>query len=260
MGINKARFTGGEPTLYHRLPELIRHVKRNCPGIKLVLTSNGLRLKTLAPRLAEAGLDGVNISLDTLQRDKFKTITSRDTFKKVIAGIEASVNNFKTVKLNCVLIRGVNDQEVIDIIRFADRHGIVARFIEYMPSSFSASTSGKYISSDDIMNNLPFYLTPIETENSSAARYYSAPKLSVPIGFISPVSKPFCQGCNRLRLGSNGRLYSCLFSDQSIDLFGLLDKGNRQINKEIKALVESKLRVGPNCNSRHLPYFAGIGG
>ncbi len=260
MGINKVRFTGGEPTLYRRLPELIRHVKGTCPGIKLALTTNGLRLRELARNLAEAGLDSVNISLDTLQRRKFKLITSRDALDKVIAGIEASIDNFKTVKMNCVLIKGVNDQEAIDIIRFTDRLGIVVRFIEYMPSSFSASTGGKYISSDDIMQNLPFHLMPIETKHSSAARYYRAPTLSIPVGFISPVSKPFCEGCNRLRLGSDGRLYGCLFSDQSIDLFGLLGKSDEQARKEIMALIESKMRAGPDRDNHYLPSFAGIGG
>lgn len=262
-GIRKVRFTGGEPTLYNRFAELIARTREIDCRIMTAVTTNGLRLSSLAKGLAEAGLDSANISLDTLDRDKFRTITGRDGLEMVKAGLAAAVKYIPEVKLNCVLMRGVNDNEVEEMIVFAGAHGVDVRFIEYMPSRHSSRGSDLFISGEAIRSRLPYRFNRIADDNSAAAVYYSTPDLSIRVGFINPVSHPFCSACNRFRLRADGRLYGCLFSQKGVDLFDLPEINLQAFKKALDTVVKYKrIDTGTNSIRDHtdLPSFISLGG
>lgn len=263
IGIQKIRFTGGEPTLYSGLVDLVASTRMINEDIHIGLTSNGLLLDRMAPELAQAGLDSVNISLDTIDEKKFKAITGLDRFNQVLAGIVSAQKHLRSVKLNCVLIKGVNDDEASGMISFANQLGIDIRFIEYMPSKSNPNDRKRYISGDDIRNQLPYQLRPILERASGAARYFASPDLKIRVGFINPVSHPFCGDCDRIRLSSDGHLYSCLFSGESIDLFSLLEKNDEETLERINQLVQRKKYLG--CAGAfdapdNLPSFINLGG
>lgn len=263
IGINKIRFTGGEPTLFTGLAELIAYTRSQNSNLHIGMTSNGLLLDLMAGRLAQAGLDSVNISLDTIDEKKFKRITGIDRFNQVLAGIISAQKHIPSVKLNCVLIKGVNDDEVAGMIDFANQLGVSIRFIEYMPSKNISGDRDRYVSGDDIRRKLPFKLEPIAEQPNGAARYFRAPGLNIRVGFISAVSHPFCAACDRIRLSSDGRLYSCLFSAEAVDLFALLERGIEPALTQIDELVRRKKYLG--CagafdSPDDLPSFINLGG
>ncbi len=263
LGVKKVRFTGGEPTLYKRLPELVAFTKRIDSSITTAITTNGILLEQLAPKLADAGLNAVNISLDTLSRKQFQSMTTVDAFDKVMRGITTAIKHIPVVKLNCVLIDGVNDHEAEAMIAFANRLGIDIRFIEYMPTKYASGKRRGYLSNEQLRQRLPYTLAPMASEPASAARYYTAPELGIRIGFISPVSHPFCAGCDRLRLTSAGILHGCLFSHQGLDLFSLLKEQSPTTAAAIRKLVASKTYRGCAAaydDENNLPSFVQIGG
>lgn len=259
LGVAKVRFTGGEPTLYKQLPSLVSFTRRLDSSLHIALTSNGLLLGKMAKALAEAGLNSVNISLDTSDGGRFKRITGRDVFSQVVAGIDAAVEHIETVKLNCVLMRGVNDSDVADLVRFADQRGVDIRFIEFMPSKSAPDRDQRYISGDEIRAQLPFDLTPLQSDPAAAARYYKSPQLRIRVGFINPVSHPFCADCDRLRLASDGNLYGCLFSGDAVNLFGLLENDSHDAREAVAELVRAKKYLGC-AKAERLPSFIRMGG
>jgi cyclic pyranopterin phosphate synthase len=262
-GIRKVRFTGGEPTLHKDLATLIARVKAMDSSVHTGITTNGVLLESLAPGLASAGLDSVNISLDTLDREKFQTITGRDQLDIAIRGIETASSHIRRVKLNCVLMRGTNDEEAPDLIKFADERHIDIRFIEYMPNRFSAPGDPRFISGDELRGRLPWALSLLPVKPASAARYYTAPELCIRVGFISPVSHPFCSDCDRLRLTADGKLYACLFDSGAINLYDVMSTGSPKAVSELMNLLELKQLGG--CRgladrSAALPSFSRLGG
>lgn len=262
-GIRKIRFTGGEPTLYPHLTDLISAVRDLDPGIHTAITSNGIRLGSLAPELAAAGLDSINISLDTLQPTKFRAIAGAGDLKQVLSGIEAAIQHLPLVKLNCVLMRGTNDEEAESLVRFANDLGIDIRFIEFMPNASGGPGDPRFVSGSELRKRLPWHLQPLALSPHSAARYYSDPSLRIRVGFIDPVSHPFCDACDRLRLTATGELYACLFETGAINLFELLDTGEETAGSRLQELIEAK-RFG-GCvaaveRGAPLPSFAGLGG
>jgi cyclic pyranopterin phosphate synthase len=263
LGVNKVRFTGGEPTLFKRLPELVASVKAYDSRTHTAITTNGMLLEKLAPVLARAGLDSANISLDTVNRARFEAITGADGLKKIINGIRAARKHLLTVKLNCVAINRVNDDEFTTLVSFANDEGVDIRFIEFMPSKINSNLSRGYIPGDKIRRSLPWPLVPLATPAVSAAVYYGSPALRIRVGFINPVSHPFCSDCNRLRLASNGRLYGCLFSGESLNLFDLLKTGAENRRRKIEELVAAKQFIGctmSSAGSSDLPSFVNLGG
>jgi cyclic pyranopterin phosphate synthase len=262
-GIRKIRFTGGEPTMYEGLDGLVSSVKSVDKNVHTAVTSNGVLLESLAEPLAVSGLDSINISLDTLDPAKFHALTGRDYLPRVLAGIDAAVRHLGRVKLNTVLMRGFNDGEVERLIAFGAERGMPVRFIEFMPNRYSAPGDTRYISNEEIRSRLPWELDALPADPGAAARYYRAADLNVPVGFISPVSRPFCVGCNRIRLAADGLLYSCLYDSTHIDLFELLASGTGAAQAELDRLMESK-RYGGTCHAHHsiskLPSFSAIGG
>lgn len=262
-GVRKIRFTGGEPTMYKGLTGLVSFVKSVDENIHAAITSNGVLLEKKAEPLALAGLDSLNISLDTLLPAKFRALTGSDRLHQVIAGIDAAVEYIGQVKLNTVLMRGVNDDEVDRLITFSAERGLDIRFIEFMPNLYSSPGDPRYISNGEILNRLPWELQALPADPGGAARYFAAPALNMNIGFISPVSHPFCLGCNRIRLTADGLLYSCLYDSSHINLFELLASGPEGATTELNKLLKSKqyggYRSADHCFAR-LPSFSAIGG
>ncbi len=263
LGVEKIRFTGGEPTLYKQLPELMQFVKKTDPNIHTAMTSNAILLKKKAEQFADAGLDSVNISIDTLKAKKFCSVTGRDKWQDMIDGIEESIKYIPKVKLNTVLIRGTNDDEANDLIQFANRLKIDIRFIEFMPTKLNSENSEQYISGDEIKKRLPYNFVSTKNDPSTAARYLSSPDLDIKVGFINPVSHSFCAMCNRIRLTSDGRLYGCLFSGASFNLFDSLEQGYETASKEVHRLIAEKTYKGcsrKTGDSAFFPSFVNMGG
>jgi cyclic pyranopterin phosphate synthase len=263
LGVRKVRFTGGEPTLHTDLPALITYTKTLNHQIKTAITTNGLLMPRLAPALSKAGLDSVNISLDTLDTLKFRTITGTDGLSQVLKGIDAAMRHIGEVKLNCVVMMGINDDEASEMIRYADDLGIDIRFIEYMPTRLNADEMGAFLSNDVLRQRLPFNLRPVPTEAAGAARYFVSSALRIRVGFISPVSHSFCSTCDRLRLSAEGVLYGCLFSSQGINLFDLLNENTHEAQVALEQLLANKSYRGcaaALADRSHLPSFIHIGG
>jgi len=179
LGIRKVRFTGGEPTLYRHLPDLVAYTKGLTPPVTVALTTNGWLLTQQASSLAMAGLDGVNISLDTVRPQRFRQIAGTDGLDQVIEGIDAATQYIPTVRLNCVLMRDVNSDETAEMIAFADARRIDIRFIEFMPSRGDSSRDERYISGREVRESLPYLLTAVKSDPADAARYYRSDHLDI---------------------------------------------------------------------------------
>jgi len=218
LGINKVRLTGGEPLVRAELPELVQMLSEVKGIDDISLTTNGTLLKKHALELKQAGLKRVNISLDTFRSDRFRYITRCGELSDVLDGIDAAMNaDLHPVKINMVVMRGINDDEVLDFARMTYKQGWHVRFIERMPFTEIAEV----VPSDELRQRIMAIgsLEPCSSAiGNGPARYYRLPGASGTIGFISPITEPFCSDCNRLRLTSNGRLCPCLLSDEGVDL------------------------------------------
>ncbi|WP_298818950.1 GTP 3',8-cyclase MoaA [Chloroflexus sp.] len=229
-GFRKLRLTGGEPTLRHDLVNLVRELKR-IPGIEhIAMTTNALRLRKLAQPLRDAGLDRVNISIDTLDPVKFRMITRGGSLDEVWAGIEAAdAAGLHPIKLNAVVVRGMNDEEVVRLAGLTLERPWEFRFIEVMPLTGVAGLAEEgIVSSAELMARLEQHYGPLEEIGhapSDPARTYRLPGAKGVIGFISSVSDPFCATCNRMRLTADGRLHLCLLRDDEVDLRAAVRSG-----------------------------------
>ena len=224
LGFRKIRFTGGEPTLRDRLPELVEHTLA-LPGVTEVgLTTNGSRLKALARPLVHAGLQRVNISLDTLDPQRFHAITRWGRLEEVWAGIQAAEQAGLTpIKLNAVMVRGFNDQDLLPLARLTLAHAWQVRFIEMMP--FAGATDlqrGQVISAAAMIAELEAEFGPLQDPAAGRldgeARILRIPGAPGELGFISSVSHPFCADCTRARLTADGKLRLCLLREKEVDL------------------------------------------
>ncbi len=231
LGVDKIRLTGGEPTVRRGVVELVRAIKA-IPGIKRVaMTTNGVKLAQLAAPLAQAGLAQVNISVDSLDPDKFRRITRRGEVDDVWRGIAASERaGLRPVKLNCVVTRGFNDDEVVDLARLSLDNDWEIRFIELMPLGTVADFQhDQVVPSAETKAAIEAALGPLEVEpghnGHDPARAYRLSGAKGRLGFISSVSEPFCAGCNRLRLTADGKLRLCLLRDDEVDLLTPLRAG-----------------------------------
>ncbi len=226
LGIDAIRLTGGEPTLRAHLPTL---VARLAPlGTDLSITTNATTLDRQAAPLAAAGLRRVNISLDTLQRDRFVELTRRDDLDQVLAGIDAALAaGLAPVKLNVVAMRGVNDDEIVDLVAFGRQRGLGVRFIEFMPLDASGDwQAGAVVPQAEIVAAIDavFPLEPVARGSAPAAlwRYRDG---AGTVGVIPSVTQPFCGDCDRIRLTADGKLRTCLFATSETDLRDLVRNG-----------------------------------
>jgi cyclic pyranopterin phosphate synthase len=227
LGIDKIRLTGGEPLLRRDLSRLAAMLVA-VPGIKDIgLTTNGLLLSTQARPLYEAGLRRINVSLDTLDPERFRRLTRRDGLELVLEGIAAAKEvGFHPIKVNAVVLRGVNDGDVVPLARYAREHGLELRFIEYMPIGGEAWQREQVFFAHEILDALDRAVAPLVPADGYDPR---APAMEFrytdgggTIGIIASVSRPFCASCNRLRLTSEGKLRNCLFALDEVDVKPLL--------------------------------------
>jgi cyclic pyranopterin phosphate synthase len=221
-GIRSIRLTGGEPLVRPDVVEIVRRINALPDPPTITLTTNGLRLAELAGPLADAGLERVNISLDTLDAERFKKLTFRDRYGDVIAGIEAALAaGLHPVKVNTVLMRGINDDEAVPLLRHAIAHGWHLRFIEQMPLDAGQSWDrGTMVTAAEIHELLGehFTLTAVPGRGSAPAEEFSVDGGPATVGIIASVSKPFCASCDRLRLTADGQIRNCLFARDETDV------------------------------------------
>jgi GTP 3',8-cyclase len=247
LGIQKIRVTGGEPLLRHGLEVLVGKLAR-IPGVTdLAMTTNGFLFPQKGRMLREAGLHRVSFSLDSLDPDNFKKISGRDGLREVLAGIElAREIGLRPVKVNAVIIRGLNDHEIEDLAEFARDRDLSFRFIEFMPlDSGRAWQKEHVVPGREILHRLQarFDLQAVRCSNpSETARRWAFPDGRGEIGIIAPVSEPFCGHCNRLRLTADGKVRTCLFSLTEHDLRPLLrgGAGDEEIGRELQGIVWQK--------------------
>ncbi len=245
LGINKVRLTGGEPLVRPDLVTLVRMISQ-VEGIDdISLTTNGVLLSRYAAELKEAGLNRVNVSLDTLRMDRFKRITGQAQLNAVLAGIEAANRaGLQPVKINMVVMRGINDDEVIDFARLTIDPGWHVRFIEFMPLGTPEAESLKTASTQEIRQRLLALgkLEPyIGKTGNGPARYYRLAGAKGTIGFISPMTEHFCHSCNRLRLTADGQLRPCLLDDDEVNLKEALRNGAS--TERLKELIQKAVAI-----------------
>lgn len=230
LGVKKVRLTGGEPTVRPNLVDLVRRIAA-VPGIQdLAMTTNGILLSKLAKPLADAGLRRINVSLDSLDAEKFRRITRWGNLDDVLAGLEAAREaGLSPIKLNAVVVRGFSDEDVVDVARLTLEHAWDVRFIEMMPfGSVAGFQTNAYVSSAETMARIEAALgplAPLDVTGYDPARTYRLAGAPGTLGFISAVSQPFCAQCGRLRLTAEGRLRLCLLRDDEVDLRAPLRAG-----------------------------------
>ncbi len=223
LGVKKIRITGGEPLVRRNVVDLMRHLAA-LNGLKeLVITTNGSQLPTLAPALKKAGVKRINISLDSLDPERFKRITRTGDLSKVLAGIDAArEQGFERLKINAVILRNRNHDEVVSLVKFAGERGMDISFIEEMPLGVIGDhdRAEAYYASDQIKADLQqaFTLIPTAEQTGGPSKYYRVIETNTRVGFISPHSHNFCGDCNRVRVTAEGRLLLCLGQEHSVDL------------------------------------------
>jgi cyclic pyranopterin phosphate synthase len=230
LGITEVRFTGGEPLLRRGLVSIVTATAALTPKPEISLTTNGIGLERLAAPLAAAGLDRVNVSLDSLDRETFRTLAHRDRLDDVLLGLTAArAAGMNPVKINAVLLRDVNDHDAVPLLRFAVDNGYELRFIEQMPlDAHHAWKRTSMITADEILARLTtaFTLTPDEVERGSApAETWLVDGGPVRVGVIGSVTRNFCGACDRTRLTADGQFRNCLFAREESDLRGALRGG-----------------------------------
>ena len=221
LGVHEIKLTGGEPTTRPELVEIVRRLDAIDPHLDLSITTNGFRLADLARPLRDAGLDRVTVSCDSLLRHRFAEMTRRNALDNVLEGLRAAERaGFVPVKLNCVVIAGTNDDEVVDFVELARRTGYEVRFIEYMPlDAEKAWERSKVVASGELHRRIhKRHPLTAHHDGGPAATYRFADGAPGSVGFISSVTEPFCADCNRVRITADGQLRACLFALDETDL------------------------------------------
>ncbi len=246
LGIDKIRITGGEPLIRNGIVSIIEKIG-SLDGVKdLAMTTNGLLLKKYAKDLKAAGLNRVNISLDTLDEKKYFRITRGGQLRKVFQGIEAAKNvGLTPIKINNVLIGGFNDDEIVDFVNLTKDEKIDVRFIEIMPMGQAVNWAVDNFVSNELVLEKVKDLEKVEgSDKSSPAVYYKLPNAKGKVGLINPISCKFCNECNRIRLTAEGKLKLCLHSNDEIDLKKSLRKG-----EDIRELIKKSIMEKPESHN-----------
>jgi len=246
-GINEVRLTGGEPLLRPDIVEIVSRINAITNAPTLTMTTNALTLEKVAKPLVDAGLTRINISLDTLDRDRFKLMTHRDRIDDVFAGIKAAQDaGINPIKINAVLLKGVNADEAPALLEWALANNLALRFIEQMPLDAGGIWErSSLVTADDIYADLStrYELTPCNGRGSSPAEEFFVNGGPATVGIIGSVTRPFCGACDRLRLTSDGQLRSCLFSLEEMDLRTAMRNGasDKDIAARFRKTVAGKL-------------------
>ncbi len=270
VGVRTIRLTGGEPLVRRDLDRLVRSIAA-VPGIDdIALSTNALLLEEQIPALVDAGLTRVNISLDTLRPDRFEAISRRPGLDRVLRGIDAAIAaGLGPVKLNCVVMRGQNDDELADFAAMTKERAIYVRFIEVMPVHENLGLQAEtYVSSEEILERVATIgsIAPVPgPPGNGPARYFAFDGAPGAVGVISPLSHDYCERCNRVRLTADGRLRLCLFGDQHVDLRTPVRAG--ATTEDLAAMLRSAMFIKPERHhlklgeaSSQMRAFSEIGG
>ena len=248
LGVNKVRITGGEPLVRKNALWLFEELGKLKGLNELVLTTNGSQLESQAAALKKAGVKRINISIDSLKSERFKNITRTGKLEQVLAGLQASIHaGFEGIKINTVLMRGSNDDEAADLVRFAIDKKIDISFIEEMPlGEVDHARESTFVSNNDTLNLLKnkYSLLPSTETTGGPARYWRVADTQTKIGFISPHSHNFCESCNRVRISCKGELYLCLGQEDKVNLMPLL-RDNPNDDKPIIQAIQDSMRIKP---------------
>jgi cyclic pyranopterin phosphate synthase len=225
LGVNKIRLTGGEPLVRKDAGEIISALSKL--PVKLTLTTNGSRLNEFIDVLEESKVHSLNISLDTLQPEKFQLITRRDQFEKVYQNIQLLLGKDFHVKVNMVVMKGLNDNEINDFVEWTKNTPVHIRFIEFMPFAGNRWTSNKVFTLEQILQQIKskYDVIRLQDEQNATAKGYKVPGHAGTFAVISTMSENFCSTCNRMRLTADGKIKNCLFAEKETDLLTALRKG-----------------------------------
>ncbi len=257
-GVDKIRFTGGEPLARKDLPALVAMIHGRCPDASLHMTTNAVHLDRHARALRSAGLDGVNVSLDSLDAETFARMTRRDRYAQARRGIETAWDaGFRPLKINCVVLAGMNDGEAPDFVELTKDREIHVRFLEYMPYGEANTLQDEYVSGAEIRDRIEaagYRLEPLDWDGGPA-RPYRVPGHAGTVGFITAVSHHFCDECDRLRLTADGFFVNCLYGPKQCDLKPLLRGGgsDSEIASLIQAELDRKWAAHPDLTSGEIP-------
>lgn len=248
LGTNKIRITGGEPLVRKGLTGLIEKISALESIKDIALTTNGVLLKKLARELREAGLKRINISLDTMDKKKYEYITRGGNIKDVLEGIDEALKvGLVPIKINTVLVKGFNEDEIGDFVKLTLKENIDVRFIELMPLGHSAGFAAEhYLPNSTVLEEFR-ELEPVEAaDKSSPAKYYKLPGAKGMVGLINPISHKFCDNCNRIRLTADGKLKPCLHSNMEIDVREILrDEETEDKYKALQEAVAEAIQAKP---------------
>ena len=244
QGVNKIRLTGGEPLVRKDAGKIILSLSKL--PVKLTLTTNGTRIHEFIELLKEANIQSLNISLDTLQSDRFMLLTRRDQFKLVYDNIQLLIHNNFQVKVNVVVMKGMNDGEINDFIEWTSDTPIQIRFIEFMPFSGNRWTSNKVFTWQEILEvvQTKYPIVRLEDEINDTAKKYTVPGHAGSFAVISTMTSPFCSGCNRMRLTADGKMKNCLFSKEETDLLTAFRKGEDILPLIQKSIASKAKELG----------------
>ena len=249
LGVNKIRLTGGEPLIRNNVMSLIERVGK-LPGLdELLLTTNGSQLEKLSRPLRDAGVNRINISLDSLNAERFNKMTRTGKLDKVLKGIETAVSaGFDSIRLNAVILKNKNDHEILDLLEYAMSLGINIAYIEEMPlgNISDHEREDTLFSNDEIRDliNERYALSSVEMHTAGPSDYYQIDSSETKVGFISPVSHNFCESCNRVRVTVEGRLLLCLGNEYSTDLRQVL-RDNPTDNEVLKRSIVEAMDLKP---------------
>jgi molybdenum cofactor biosynthesis protein A len=247
LGVNKIRLTGGEPLIKKNIEKIIRELA--ALPISLGITTNGILLDKYIDLFQECGVNNINISLDTLDKEKFELMTRRDYYDRVMSNIKRCISAGFNVKINAVLIKGTNDNEIIDFIEFTKDKKVSFRFIEFMPFDGNKWDNSKVVSLADVLsvvnaNYTQNQLIKLEDKKNDTTKSYRIKGYEGSFGVISTVSNPFCDSCNRIRLTANGRIKNCLFSATETNLLDPLRRGEDMVPHIMEAVYPKKKSRG----------------
>jgi cyclic pyranopterin phosphate synthase len=250
-GVNKIRLTGGEPLLRKDFPEIIEQLASL--ETEISITTNGILIDKHLAVLKQFNIRKINLSLDTLIASKFQTITLRNQFEKVIDNLHLLLNNDFKIKINIVLIKGFNDNEIIEFIKLTQFLPLSIRFIEFMPFAGNEWNKSKMVSQDEILNQVQNHFSSseiekLEDDTNFTAREFKIKNYSGSFGIISSITNPFCDGCNRIRLTANGKIKNCLFSNSETDLLSAHRNG-QSIEDLIDFSIKNKKKMRAGMNS-----------
>ena len=247
LGVNKIRLTGGEPLIKKNIEKIIREL--TALPISLGITTNGILLDKYIDLFKECGVKDINISLDTLDKEQFEIMTRRDYFDRVMSNIYQCILAGFNVKINAVLIKGVNDSEIVDFIEFTKDKNVSFRFIEFMPFDGNKWDNSKVVTLDNVFekvnaNYSKDQIIKLEDKKNDTTKNYRIKGYKGSFGVISTVSNPFCDSCNRIRLTANGRIKNCLFSSTETNLLDPMRNGEDVVPHILKAILPKEKSRG----------------